>query len=89
MTLLIELPGVSGGVVMGTPVTFAELVAAIPGMLPTMRDGLVAILGWAEDCVATDDVELDLAGDEGRGWLAKPAARGGDCAEKEPAELRC
>jgi hypothetical protein len=36
--------------------------------------------------VATDEVELDLAGEDGRA-LAKPAARGGDGAVKELAEF--
>jgi hypothetical protein len=64
---LAVLLGVSGGVVMGTPVTFPELAAAIPGTLPRMRGGLVITpLGAAEDCVAIEDVEFDRAGDEGR-----------------------
>lgn len=81
-----DVPGVSGGVVMGIPVTLAEFVAAMLGTLPTMREGLV-LTGCADDWVATDEVELDLAGDEGRA-LAKPAARGGDGAVNELAEFR-
>lgn len=55
--------GVSGGVVNGTPVTLPELVAVIDGTLPLMRGGL---LTTTEGCVATEDVEFDLVGDDGR-----------------------
>lgn len=55
--------GVSGGVVNGTPVTLPELAAVIDGTLPLMRGGL---LTTTEGCVATEDVEFDLVGDDGR-----------------------
>ena len=35
--------GVSGGVVMGTPVTLPECVAVRPGTWPTINDGFVII----------------------------------------------
>lgn len=76
------LRGVSGGVVIGTPVTLPELVAVSPGTLPARSVGAV------EFCVMTDDVELDRAGDEGR-WLTKAAAGGGDGAVNELIESRC
>lgn len=84
-TLAPVLRGVSGGVVIGTPVTLPEFVAVSPGTLP-------AISGWgpagtAEVCVITDDVELDRAGDDGR-WLTKLAAGGGDGAVNELIESR-
>lgn len=70
---------------MGTPVTLPEFVAVSPGTLP-------AINGWgpagtADDCVIMDDVELDLAGDDGR-WLTNVAAGGGEGAVKEFIESR-
>jgi hypothetical protein len=37
----LEVPGVSGGVVMGMPVTLPEFVAAMLGTLPMMREGFV------------------------------------------------
>lgn len=40
-TLPLVLLGVSGGVVIGMPVTLPELAAAIPGTLPEMRGGLL------------------------------------------------
>lgn len=55
--------GVSGGVVNGTPVTLPELAAVMDGTLPLMSGGL---LTTPEGCVATDDVEFDLAGEDGR-----------------------
>ena len=39
-TFAVELLGVSGGVVMGTPVTFAEFAAVIPGTAPAIRVAL-------------------------------------------------
>lgn len=69
-TLPVVLRGVSGGVVIGTPVTLPEFAAAIPGTLPEMRVGLLitpvgTVLDWVV-MVAIDDVELDLAGEDGR-----------------------
>jgi hypothetical protein len=83
------LRGVSGGVVMGTPVTLPEPVAAKPGTCPTIREGFVmtpACEGW----VTIDEVEFERAGEDGR-WLtnwAKEAA-GGDGAVMELPESRC
>lgn len=37
---ILALPGVSGGVVMGMPVTLPEFVAVMLGTLPPMRGGL-------------------------------------------------
>lgn len=70
-TLPVVLRGVSGGVVSGTPVTLPEFAAAMPGTLPEIRGGLVTTpaAGTVLACVvmvAIDDVEFDLAGDEGR-----------------------
>lgn len=63
-TLPVALLGVSGGVVIGTPVTLPELVAAMPGTLPLMRVGLLTTFeGTVDDCVAIEDVELDRAGE--------------------------
>ena len=82
------LRGVSGGVVIGTPVTLAELAAAMPGTLPTIREGLVMTPdGAVDDTVTTEDVEFDRAGDAGR-MLTKDAVGGGDGAVKELAESR-
>lgn len=77
-------PGVSGGVVRGTPVTLPELVAAMLGTLPPMSGGLFITEAW----VATDDVEFDLAGEGGRAFT-KEAVGGGDGAGNEVPELRC
>jgi hypothetical protein len=45
-------------------------------------------VGAEEDCVITDEVELDRAGEDGR-TLTKDAAAGGDGAVRELAESRC
>lgn len=45
-------------------------------------------MGTEDDCVATDDVEFDLAGEAGR-WAITVANVGGEGAVKELAELRC
>lgn len=83
------LLGVSGGVVMGTPVTLPELVAAIPGTLPPMRVGLlITPVGTVEDWVATDEVEFDLAGECGRCGAADADA-GGEGAVNELMDPRC
>jgi hypothetical protein len=66
------------------PVTLPEFVAVMLGTLPLMRGGLFIIEAW----VATDDVEFDLVGDEGRA-LTKDAVGGGDGAANEVAEFRC
>jgi hypothetical protein len=70
-TRAVALRGVSGGVVNGTPVTLPEFAAAIPGTLPEIRVGLVTTpaAGTVLACVvtvATDEVEFDLVGDDGR-----------------------
>lgn len=75
--------GVSGGVVKGTPVTLPELAAVIDGTLPLMRGGLLT----TPDCVATEDVEFDLVGEDGRLDGTDDVA-GGEGAVKELAELR-
>ena len=80
--------GVSGGVVMGTPVTLAELVAVMPGTWPPISGGLLMTpVGAEEDWVMTEEVELERAGDEGR-WLTKEAG-GGEAAATELKESRC
>ena len=85
--------GVSGGVVRGTPVTLPEFAAAMDGMLPPIRGGLLMTL---EACVAIDDVEFDRAGDVGRTLVNEPVAvpvpvpvGGGEGAANELAEFRC
>lgn len=70
-TVALALRGVSGGVVNGTPVTLPEFAAAMPGTLPEIRVGLVTTpaAGTVLACVVMvviDDVEFDLAGDDGR-----------------------
>lgn len=88
-TLTDALLGVSGGVVMGTPVTLAELVAAMPGTFPAMSVGLLTTpAGTADACVATDEVEFDLAGDDGLCEVKAALEAGGDGAVNELAELR-
>lgn len=83
------LRGVSGGVVIGTPVTLPVLAAATVGTVPPIRGGLlITPLEPAAGCVATDEVELDLAGDAGRCGAADTDA-GGDGAVNELFELRC
>jgi hypothetical protein len=76
--LLVVLCGVCGGVEMGTnpatmlgppPIEVMLPVAAIPGTLPPPTNGGLLItvpVGAKEDCVATDDVELERVGLEGR-----------------------
>lgn len=71
---------------MGTPVTLPEFVAVSPGTLPAIN-GCGPAAGTADDCVITDDVEFDLAGDDGR-WLTNVAAGGGDGAVNELIESR-
>ena len=88
-TLFVVLRGVSGGVVMGTPVTLPELAAAMLGMLLTIKVGLLITPdGAVEACVTIDDVEFDRAGDDGRA-PTKAAAGGGEGAVKELAEFLC
>jgi hypothetical protein len=87
-TVLPPLLGVSGGVVIGTPVTLPELVAAMLGTAPPMRVGFVitAVEAW----VVTEEVLFERAGDEGR-ILTKEAevVGGGEGAANELAEFRC
>lgn len=56
------LRGVSGGVVMGTPSTLPEFVAATLGTWPTVKDGLLRI----PSRVITEEVEFVRVGDDGR-----------------------
>jgi hypothetical protein len=59
------LRGVSGGVVIGTPVTLPEFVAVKPGTWPTINEGFVmmpACDGW----VTIEEVEFERAGEDGR-----------------------
>lgn len=74
--------GVSGGVVMGTPVTLPELAAVMPGTLPEMRCGFV--LTAVDDCVAIDEAEFVRVGEAGR-CVAADEVAGGDGAVKELA----
>lgn len=82
--LLCAGAGVSGGVVMGMPVTLPELVAAMLGILPPIKGGLFMI----EIDVAIDEVEFDRVGEAGRPPTNEVVA-GGEGAAKEVAELRC
>lgn len=72
---------------MGTPVTLPEFVAASPGILPARRVG-GPVGGAADADVMTDEVEFDLAGDDGR-WFTNDAASDGDGAANELVESRC
>jgi hypothetical protein len=85
---VLPLLGVSGGVVMGTPVTLPELAAAMLGTVPPMRGGLVKTA--LEACVAIEEVLFERAGDEGL-MLTNDAlfVGGGEGAAKELEELRC
>ena len=70
--------------------TLPECAAAMDGMLPPIRGGLLMTL---KDCVAIDDVEFDRAGDVGRTLVKEPVAvpvpvGGGDGAANELAEFR-
>ena len=79
-----ELWGVSGGVVIGTPVTLPEFAAVSAGTCPEINGGLLITLAGS---VATDEVELDRAGEDG---LADTNdAGGGDGAVMELFEFRC
>lgn len=82
---LLWFAGVSGGVVIGTPVTLPDCAAAIPGMVPPISGGLFTTL---EDCVAMEEVEFDRVGDGGRAPAKEPVA-GGEGAANELAEFRC
>lgn len=85
--LPVVLRGVSGGEVMGTPPALPAAVRL--GMVPPTRGGLLTTPeGTNDDCVATDEAELDLVGDEGR-CEAAAADAGGEGAANELAELRC
>lgn len=70
LTELAALLGVCGGVVMFNPAAKLDVAAAMLGILPATRGGLLMIVPvgfWAnDDCVAMDDVELDRVGDDGR-----------------------
>lgn len=87
--LLDTLFGVSGGVVSFSPVTLPEFVAAIEGTLPEISVGLLTTpVGTDEACVAIEEVEFDLAGEEGR-CDTNGAEAGGEGAVNELAEFRC
>ena len=85
------LRGVSGGVVMGMPVTLPEWAAAMDGKLPPIKGGLLMTL---EACVAIEEVEFERAGDVGRTLVKEAVAvtvpvGGGEGAANELAEFRC
>jgi hypothetical protein len=92
LTELAVLLGVCGGVVIGIPPIKFILPAAIPGIDPPTSVGLLMIdpAGWAkDDCVATEEVEFDLVGDEGRMLeLADTAVGGGDGATDKFDDVR-
>jgi hypothetical protein len=92
LTELVVLLGVCGGVVIGMPVMKLRFPAAMPGIAPPTRVGLLIIPpdGWAnEDWVATEDVEFDLVGDEGRILeLTDTGAGGGDAATDRLDDVR-
>lgn len=85
-----EPRGVSGGVVIGIPVTCPEFAAVMLGTWPAIKGGLlITPVGAAEACVMIDDVELDRVGDVGL-WTNVAVVRvGGDGAVRELAESRC
>lgn len=72
----------------GTPATLPEFAAATVGIVPATNDGGFVAGGMGDACVATDDVELDRAGDAGRCEAADTDA-GGEGAVKELPEFRC
>lgn len=80
--LLIIPDGVCGGVVHGRPLKDG-FVAATLGTLPSIGVGLLLTI-W-DDCVATDEVELDLVGLGGGKGLgeAEGASTGVDCFSKD------
>lgn len=89
-----ELRGVSGGVVVvaaADPLDFPPLEPVRAGTVPAISGGLLTTPGRAneDDCVATDEVEFDRAGGDGRCDTAVVAVAGGDGAVKELTELRC
>lgn len=87
--LPVALLGVSGGVLIGTFPTGPVLAAAIPGTLPPISVGLVLTAeGTKDDCVATEEVEFDLAGECGLCGAADVEA-GGDGAVMELIDPRC
>jgi len=71
LTLLAELLGVWGGVVIGNPLEKLDDAAVILGTVPPTSVGLLMTVEaslWCttDACVAMDDVEFDRVGDEGR-----------------------
>jgi len=85
-----EPRGVSGGVVIGIPVTCPEFAAVILGTWPAIKGGLlITPVGAAEACVMIDDVELDRVGDVGLWTNVAVVSAGGDGAVRELAESRC
>lgn len=83
---MLPLLGVSGGVVMGTPVTLPVLAADMLGTLPPIKVGFV--ITAVDACVVTEEVLFDRAGEDGL-MLTKDAVAGGEGAAKEPCESRC
>lgn len=83
LTLLAVLLGIWGGVVMGMlGMNPKGLPAPMPEMLPARSGGLlITVPAWGlmnDDCVPTEEVELDRVGDEGRpDGAAGPAGTGG------------
>jgi hypothetical protein len=92
LTELVVLRGVCGGVVMGIPVMKLIFPAAMLGIDPPTSVGLLIIVpaGWAnDDWVATEDVEFDLVGEEGRMLeLAATGAGGGEGATDKLEDVR-
>lgn len=87
MTTL-PLLGVSGGVVIGTPVTAPELAAARLGTVPPIKVGfdMTAADAW----VVTEDVLFERAGEDGLMLMNEAAVvLGGEGAVNELEELRC
>lgn len=77
--LIIPDIGVCGGVVHGRPLKDG-LPAATLGTLPRVGVGL--LLTICDDCVATDDVELDLVGLGGGRGAGEGARTGVGCLSK-------
>lgn len=82
LTELAALLGVWGGVAIAswTPVTAPEFAAAMLGMLPASNGGLLMTVPVLanEAWVATEEVELDRVGEDGR--IAPAVMGGGDGA---------
>jgi len=77
--LIIPDIGVCGGVVQCKPLKDG-LVAATLGTLPSVGVGLLLII--CDDCVAIDDVELDLLGLGGGSGAGEGTSTGVGCLSK-------